>query len=345
MIGGSGDLKSSVRNRNLSTTFKWFAQVVLVAHIFFVTVVGGPDADCPDEGAADASVDCRLQAWAPGLHGHLDVIGFRTQADSWAPEEKDDHSRRALSARLSATVAFFLTSLYLENYFSEAEKVAMGEKNFGEREWASMFDWEDMSGRGVAERMGRLHIGNDQTDGGPGLDEEGSVFLIQGSYSKQDFLRFYDNLRFTMPFSIYRQLAWWPWIDHLALYGHIINNSIIVCLAIYYNVNVIMFFNLCCMCIMYKLTTYNIHKFTDDLRRDTGLMTQCDLKMAQQVTKRYKKEAQRVFLNIRSQVWFLQFVVNAIMMCIGFSTSLLHPLRTKYAGLVEGGCPVGEGGA
>jgi len=220
------------------------------------------------------------------------------------------------------------------------EKVVKGEENFCECQWDRIFRWIDMSQMNMSKRLERLSTRKVIDD----FDDEGIVFVRQQEYSKRDFIRFYENLRFTMPFFIYRQLAWWPWIDHLALYGHIINNSIIVCLSIYYNVNVIMFFNLCCMCRMYWLTTYNIHKFTDDLRRATGLMTQCDLKMAQQVTKRYKKEAQHIFLNIRSKVWVLQFVVNAVAMCIGFSTSLLHQLRTKYAErLVEGDCPVGEG--
>ena len=84
-------------------------------------------------------------------------------------------------------------------------------------------------------------------------------------------------------------MAWWPWMDFFALYGHVINNSIIVCLAIYVNVSVVMFFNLFCMCLLYMITTTSIHRYTGTLRKKCGLLTQCDLKMAQMITKDYKK--------------------------------------------------------
>ena len=64
---------------------------------------------------------------------------------------------------------------------------------------------------------------------------------------------------------------------------------IIVCLAIYVNVSVVMFFNLLCMCLLYMISTTAIHRYTGQLRKNTGLLTQCDLKMAQMITKRYKK--------------------------------------------------------
>ena len=92
MIGGSGDLNSSVRNKNLSRFFKRFAQVVLVAHILFITFVGEAQCGFGDQGG-EASVDCRLQDWAPGLHGHLDIIGFRTRhvAGASVGDREDEH--------------------------------------------------------------------------------------------------------------------------------------------------------------------------------------------------------------------------------------------------------------
>jgi len=123
------------------------------------------------------------------------------------------------------------------------------------------------------------------------VPEADSVYAQKGpgEYSDLDFIQFYEEVRFSTPFMVYRKMAWWPWIDFFALYGHLINNMIIVCLAIYVNVSVVMFFNLLCMCLLYMTTTRAIHGYTGNLRKRTGLLTQCDLKMAQMITKRYKK--------------------------------------------------------
>lgn len=44
-------------------------------------------------------------------------------------------------------------------------------------------------------------------------------------------------------------------MDYLCLYGHFANNLIIITLAIYYNVNFVMFVNIVCMCVLYLLAT------------------------------------------------------------------------------------------
>ena len=55
-----------------------------------MTLVGESDQDCPEGGAGDASVDCWLQTSWPGLHDHLDIIGFRARRETGGDRE-DDH--------------------------------------------------------------------------------------------------------------------------------------------------------------------------------------------------------------------------------------------------------------
>jgi hypothetical protein len=50
-------------------------------------------------------------------------------------------------------------------------------------------------------------------------------------YEQKDFVDFYEQTRFSLPFMVYRGIDHWPIFDFIATYGHIIQNLAVVYLA------------------------------------------------------------------------------------------------------------------
>jgi len=62
-------------------------------------------------------------------------------------------------------------------------------------------------------------------------------------------------------------------MDFICIYGHFVNNIIIIMIAIYYNVNFVMFINLVCMCAFYLVTTIQINNISNRLAVETGIQS------------------------------------------------------------------------
>jgi len=102
-------------------------------------------------------------------------------------------------------------------------------------------------------------------------DDYKGIFLYKKHYRQEDLINLYEHLRFTMPFMVYRAMNFWPVIDFMCLYGHCVNNLIIITLAIYYNVNFVMFVNICCMCIFYLLAAIRINNIANKIALESSL--------------------------------------------------------------------------
>ena len=98
-----------------------------------------------------------------------------------------------------------------------------------------------------------------------------SVYIIKKEYVPNDLIDLYESLRFSLPFVMYRSLNWWNFFDSIALYGHFINNIIIVYIAIYYNVNVVMCFNIMCVCLLYLISTIKLNNISHKIHQQSGL--------------------------------------------------------------------------
>jgi hypothetical protein len=112
------------------------------------------------------------------------------------------------------------------------------------------------------------------------VDENNSVYKIKAWYHYKDLIVFYENIRFTGPFIIYRKMHWWPYIDFVATYGHLFNNLTIICVAINFSVSFFMCFNVACVCLFYCLATHRLNTMAERNYINSGLQSQCDLKMA-----------------------------------------------------------------
>jgi hypothetical protein len=139
----------------------------------------------------------------------------------------------------------------------------------------------------------------------------------------------YENIRYTSEYVVYQWMDYWPYFDIMASYGHILNNSIIVIIAIYYNVSFFMCFNIGCVCLFYSVATWKLNKKAMMCYQESGLQSQTDLKIAKMVTKNYKTGAFCVFLQIRHTLWKIQFSMLIFVSCLGFLTTLLSKYRSR----------------
>lgn len=149
----------------------------------------------------------------------------------------------------------------------------------------------------------------EQNDRDKLLDEEEeentnkAVFKKKDSYSFKDLIDFYEKKRFTLAFMVYRAMRFWPLFDTLAMYGHVLSNFVIVYSAIMFSVSFYNAFNILCVCLFYLVSAQTVHNMARLNYDRSGLQSQCDVKMAQLITKRYKNETFYVFLNIRRKIW------------------------------------------
>jgi hypothetical protein len=132
-----------------------------------------------------------------------------------------------------------------------------------------------------------------------------------------------------MPFLVYRKVDWWPTIDTITYNGHIVYCSIVVCLAIFYGVNVFMAYNILTITIFYSITISRTISKAGENKLMAGLRSQTDVRMASIITKKYKSESFAEFLNLRYSLWNWQFVVFIVAICIGYPTELLYRVAEK----------------
>mmetsp|Transcript_34734 Transcript_34734/g.53326 ORF Transcript_34734/g.53326 Transcript_34734/m.53326 type:complete len:565 (-) Transcript_34734:5263-6957(-) len=128
---------------------------------------------------------------------------------------------------------------------------------------------------------------------------------------------------------VYKLMDYWPLFDFLASYGHILNNFIIVVVAVYMRVSLYSCLNVFCVCIYYALATFKLNRRSHQYYDLAGLQSQTDLKIANMITKRFKIGAFYEFLRIRHILWKFQFGALVLVSCLGFPSTLLALVRHK----------------
>lgn len=97
----------------------------------------------------------------------------------------------------------------------------------------------------------------------------------------------------------YRQIKWWNFYDILAKYANLFVTSIYIYCAFYLNVNLFSCINMFVLVRYFMNVTTRVGKRAETIQKVSCVQTQCDIKMASLVTKRYKKEAFYEFLQAR----------------------------------------------
>lgn len=154
-----------------------------------------------------------------------------------------------------------------------------------------------------------------------------SSFDKKKTYDKFDLLEYYEKVRFSGAYRAYIAMDWWPFFDWLATYGHLLNNLIIVIVAVYHSISLYMLFHMACVCFFYAQATIRLNRRALQNFRESGLQSQVDLKMASMITKNYKIGSFFEFLELRNNIWKFQFNVMLVVACLGFPTTVLQKYR------------------
>lgn len=113
----------------------------------------------------------------------------------------------------------------------------------------------------------------------------------------------YEGVRFKPEFKAYRCLDWWPYVDTLASYGHFFTNALVVLVAIFSQVSIFMCINVAFVCYYYCVSTVRISRKARENFKESGLLSQADLKLAGMITKRYNTQVYFEFMTLRQNVW------------------------------------------
>lgn len=116
----------------------------------------------------------------------------------------------------------------------------------------------------------------------------------------------------------------WPLFDTFAQYGHLVNNGCIVIASISYSVSLLTFFQICCVCTFYCLTTLRINWAARKGSKGSGVQSQCDIKMVQMITKKYKIDTFNIVINTRRNIARVQFVVLLLFIWLSFPTAIIQ---------------------
>lgn len=214
-----------------------------------------------------------------------------------------------------AYIEFFLISIYLSYHFNNVKEVVMAEKTFTESDYKKLFEYKMDDQHELVQRVVEVEETNK------------AVFQKKDAYTYKDLIEFYEKKRFTLPFMVYRAQRFWPLFDAIALYGHIASNFVIVYSCIYFAVSFYNCFNILCVCMFYLLSAQIINRRAKSNFDRSGLQSQCDVRMAQLITRRYKNETAYVFLSIRKKIWIVQITALLIVIILGNPATLLDRFR------------------
>ena len=233
LIRANTNVASIELQLKVANFIKFYSLIVMVADILFISFVGYD----PDNQQAG---NLYIKENYPNLHNNMTIIGFRSgNVDSSVSKEK------ILQFQFLTYVVYFMLAIYLCSYFEDQRKVSQGDENFGEDDYKRLFEF---------------NMNTEKTFDDLEVDVTNSVYKKKSEYSYRDLIDFYENIRFTGPFMIYRYMKWWPYIDYLATYGHLFNNFTIIYVAINYGVNLYMCFNVVCVCLFYCLATIRLNR-------------------------------------------------------------------------------------
>ena len=115
-----------------------------------------------------------------------------------------------------------------------------------------------------------------------------SVYKKRSQYSEYDMIQFYEGVRFTLPFLVYRHVHWWRVLDVIAKYANIFVSGCYVYVCFYMKVNLFNCFNIFLLISFFFMVTIKVGRKAERIQKISGVQSQCDLQMARMVTKMYK---------------------------------------------------------
>ena len=120
----------------------------------------------------------------------------------------------------------------------------------------------------------------------------------------------------------------WPTFDFIATNFHFLSNLTIVIMAWSFETNGVMLLNIIIVVIFYRCSASRLLSVSRGIKRNTGILTQCDLKMAEKVTRIYKRESAKVFLEYRNMAWNILITINILALLLAYPTPLIYYIYT-----------------
>jgi fatty acid desaturase len=87
--------------------------------------------------------------------------------------------------------------------------------------------------------------------------------------------------------------------------------------------------NVFCVCLNYAHCAYKINQVARAFFKESGILNQVDLKMANMITKKFKVKTSFEYLKIRQRIWKFQMILLVVVSIIGFPTTLIQKIRRK----------------
>ena len=138
---------------------------------------------------------------------------------------------------------------------------------------------------------------------------------------------FYEGVRFTLPFIVYRWIDYWFIMDALAKYANALVSFCYVYVCFYMKVNLFNCFNIFLLITLFFNVTIRVGRRAENIQKVAAVQSQCDVQMARIITKRYKKEAFYEYLAMRKKTWRYMFGLLIIASLLQYPTPLIDKIR------------------
>ena len=221
----------------VAQSIKLYSLIVLISNIVFICFVGfNPEGNVQ-------KTNLWLKVYSPWIYDRLDLIGFRSNIKFADIREENEH----LKWTYLTYVVYFLVSIYICDRLDKMRQTSKQEEQFGEEDYKRMFEAVEFPDPKLNVN---INEGNEKFD---------SIYIKREQYSHEQLEGFYEGVRFTIPFILYRRMNQWPILDTFAQYGHLINNGCIVYAGIFISVSVLTCFQIGCVCFLYCASTLKIN--------------------------------------------------------------------------------------
>jgi hypothetical protein len=98
-------------------------------------------------------------------------------------------------------------------------------------------------------------------------------------------------------------INWWSFFDGITNWGHVFYATVVVLTGLFIQINAFSALNVALICLFYLLVVLTLRRRQHLLKKETGIQTAIDIRMASLITKRYKREVSYEFLNLREVFW------------------------------------------
>lgn len=154
-----------------------------------------------------------------------------------------------------------------------------------------------------------------------------SIYKKRKVYYQRDLEDFYEGVRFTMPFLVYRKIEWWYTLDIIAQYSNIFVTGTYAYVAFFLCVNVFNCLNLFLLGFFFFNVTRSVGLRSQVIQKTCSVQSQCDIRMAKLVTKRYKQESFNEFLRYRRTTWNIMFIVLIAGALLQYPTPIIQKIK------------------